>query len=162
MPKKILLATVSLISEPEQYILGSLTRGFLLYQGSLCQLQIKSMEVQWEAVKLITYLKRYNCELVKTPKRKINETFQQTLKFSETRSIVRQCIQFNLFKVFSTTQIRCVEINPKTAASTSNYHYSSISDIFKQRRNTLCSGKSCENPAIYFTNCHIHKPWTFH
>ena len=94
-------------------------------------LQVKSMEVQWEAVKLITYLKRYNWELVKTPKRKINETFQQTLKFSETRSIVRQCIQFNLFKVFSTTQIKCVEINPKTAASTSNYYYSSISDIFK-------------------------------
>ena len=76
------------------------------------------MEVQWEAVKLITYLKRYNWELVKTPKRKINETFKQTLKFSETRSIVRQCIQFNLFKVFSTTQIKCVGINPKTAAST--------------------------------------------
>ena len=95
-------------------------------------LQVESMEVQWEAVKLITYLKHYNWELVKTPKRKINETFQQTLKFSETRSIVRQCIQFNLFKVFSTTQIKCVEIrDPKTAASTSNYHYSSISDIFK-------------------------------
>ena len=100
-------------------------------------LQVKSMEVQWEAVKLITYLKLYNWELVKTLKRKINETFQQMLKFSETRSIVRQCIQFNLFKVFSTTQIKCVEINPKTAALTSNYHYSSISDIQIEAKHAL-------------------------